>query len=367
MYLIKAKRAPVGTIRKRKSGRWIKDRPDHWRLLHEIVSAVHQDDGLHQNHSAAKLMHRAAKDVIRYASKHRNGYSRPLAKRYLEMEYGHHGYMAPWYNATLNSVEKYFKQMQNAYEGKSTQHSATSIKEWRESLATASLDLRTDSERDQWVSTQFMAKKKPISHILVAAREFLGGKHMSTVPDTGFIGLCKAIINKVYEHGPSGLSKEQIEIWDKAFRTVLFKTESGDDSFVPLQKALTKVNSKAFFRQNPKWFVYCAVRYAGKNDGMVNMSHIESYMKNAMKKHGTKNPPRPDYDDKDGLIQSQVRLGMLTPNQAVKQYQQPTSQKEKIKKLYLKNKRLKKSEPSLKSSVSACLALLEAIRGGSNE
>lgn len=367
MYLMKAKRAVVGTIRQRKSGRWLKDKPNHWRLLTEIVADIHDKDGLHGNSDAAKLMHSAARDVVRYSSKHRNGYSRDLAKRFLRQQYGHHGYMAAWDNATLNAVEKYFRQMQNVYEGGHTEHSAKSVQEWRAALAKASLDLRSDQDRDQWVSEQFAKSKKPIGHVLASARAFIGDKHMSVVPDNGFLGLCKAIINKTYEHGPAGLTKDQIKIWDKAFRTVLFKSETNPENLVPLQKALTRINSKAFFRQNPKWFIYCCTRYAGKNDGVVNMEHIEQYMKNAIKKHGTKNPPRPDYDDKDGVIQSQVRLGMLTPKEAIKQISRPATQTEKIKKLYLKNKRLKKSDARLKSTIDVCFALLELIRGGDHE
>lgn len=339
--LIKAKKMPVGTRRKRKTGWWIKDKPGHWKLLREHVKTQHEKDDVHHSHSHAKLMQQAAAKIVRHFGRNRRGYSRTVAEALLDSEYQHTDIskFAQWKKRTLDGVEKYLKEMGGIYgEGaKPTTKTAQQIQKWQDHLATASLDLHTQVERDQWVANYFASQRKPIAHVLYAAREFIGRDvHLSQVPREGFKGLCKAIIEKVYEHGPAGLDKEQIKVWEKAFSTVF---SNKPDNLVPLAKALNKASQKQF-RNDAKWFVYCCTRYAMKNEGMVDMSAIPSYIKNAKRYHGSKNPPSPTYDQEDESVLSAIRLGLLKPEQAKKLAKKPTiTPKEKAKKIYLKKKR----------------------------
>jgi len=364
MILMKSKSYPVGTVRKRKTGKWIKRQTGHWQLLREIVSDIHAQDDVHPNSKSAKLMHTAARDVVRHASKHRIGYSREIAHRFLEDKYGHHGFKALWKHRTVEAAERYIKEMEAAHAGKTVHtEKASAIQKWLSDVKNEMSLLKTDAERDQWVSEKFAAKKKPIGHLLYACRQILGpGTHLSTVPDSGFRGLCKAIITKAYEHGPSGIDKFQIGIWNKAFNTMFKNADVKDQRVVPLSKALSYGDSKVFYKKHPKWFVYCCTRFAGKNDGMVNMGAIEGYMKNAMRKHGTKNPPSPTYDDQDGIIQSSIRMGMLDPNKVLKMSKKRFIQRKKaMERVYRNKKRLKKS-----SSLSLVIEIAQNLLGGLN-
>lgn len=145
-------------------------------------------------------------------------------------------------------------------------------------------------DRDVWVGEQFRKAKKPIGHILYACRQILGSG--ANERQTGFKAFCQAILQKSYEHGPTGIESETLEIWNKAFKTLF---ERKEQSNVPLKQALSMAHSKPFFQKNVKWFRYCAERMARKNEGQVDMLHIERYMQNAMKKHKT--PPAVDYDE----------------------------------------------------------------------
>lgn len=336
--IAKAKKAPVGTRRKRKTGVWIKDKPGHWKMLREHVKVQHSKDEVHPNHSHAKLMQQAAAKIVRHVGKSEGRYSRSIGDKILDNEFkGKHdiGRFGLWKKRVLDAVEKYFKDMSSVYGGESVRNpsnTAQRIKAWREALANSSLELHSQAERDSWVSEQFASRGKKVAHIMYAAREFIGrDTHLSVVPDTGFKGLCKAIITKLYEHGPDGLDKKQIATWEKAFKTVFDRKEG---VVVPLAKALGMHGTKAFYKNNPKWFFYCCTRYAMKNDGHVDMSMIESYMKNAMRYHGSKNPPSPTYDQEDETMLAKIRLG-LTPAKK-KLVKKPT---QTVKKLYLKKKR----------------------------
>lgn len=200
---------------------------------------------------------------------------------------------------------------------KDTGH-AGKYRAWHDRMHAAFENLPTVMERDLWVGRQFKSAKKEVYPILKSARAIMGyDVAPETVSDSGFRGLCAAIIMKLYNQGPRGVDKEQIQVWRRAFST-FFKKTGERPNLVPLHKALTKVNENHFFRDNPRWFIYCVSRMAGKNNGMVNMNGVESYMRNAMKFHKTKNPPRVDYDDPEGAILSQIRMGLISPKTAQK-------------------------------------------------
>jgi hypothetical protein len=162
------------------------------------------------------------------------------------------------------------------------------IKDWALRLRqTRSL---SQNDRDAWVAEQFRKANKPVGHILYACRQILHDVGLER--QSGFKGFCQAIIEKCYEHGPAGVEKDSVEIWDKAFKSVL---ERRPEKNVPLDTAESMAHSKPFFRDNLKWYRYCIRRMARKNEGLVNMLDVERYMKNAMNKHKT--PPPVDYDE----------------------------------------------------------------------
>jgi len=347
-FLFKAKKFPVGTIRKRKSGRWIKDKPGHWHMLREIVRDRHNLDGVHSNDQSARMMQRAARSLARHLIEHRGEFNAELAHRFLDREYGHLGYrrFGLWKKRVIEAVNKYIANVRAAYTGGAGREPSGVLKDiqkWKAALTEANAELKTDVERDEWVAKQFEHRKRPIRHLLYACREMIGkDTPLSMVPDSGFRGLCKAIIEKAYEHGPSGFSKDELERYTKAFDSVFKKpaSEEGAEKPIPLARALALAHTKPIFRQHPKWFVYCVTRMAAKNEGHVLMSEIPKYIENARRAHGTKNPPAVDYDDPAGMLRSQVRLGLLSPAKALKRMQ--SSRKAPMvakRRIYLKFKR----------------------------
>lgn len=344
-FLLKAKALPVGTVRRRKSGKFIKDRPGHWKMLKEIVLDKLEGAAVHPNTSEAKTMQSAARQLARHMMGARNvQFSRSLADSYLNEQFGHLGYrrFGEWKRLTIDSVEKYFKHLTAVYEGDAARNppeSAQELAKWKADLVRGTQGLLSDTERDEWVAAQFAARKRPVGHILYAARELVGrGTHLSMVPDSGFKGLCKAIIEKCYDHGPAGLSKEQLEVWNKAFNTFFRKVEEGNANLMPLPKALAQIGTKKFFKENPKWFVYCCTRMAGKNDGIVDLGGIEQYMQRAMKYHKTKTPPPYDYDDPSGALRARVRDAMKNPAKPQKPRE---GKKTAVKRVFIKLKRRK--------------------------
>ena len=351
MLLIKAKSAPVGARRKRKSGWWLKDRPGHWKLLRTHVHQRFRAHGLHSNHPHAKLMHRAAVQLVRHFAGSRQRFSPELAGVILDNNYGHQGIprFGSWKKSAISAVSKYLKEMGAVYgeaSAKNQHKIAGDIAKWQAQVKNASMDFKSQVEMDAFVSRQFAARKKRVAHLLYAAREFIGPEMpMSQVPEQGFRGLCKAIIVKLYEHGPSGVTKEQLQIWEKAFGTVFDNAADNQAArLLPLAKALSHVNQRAEWKNEPKWFVYCCTRLAMKNDGMVDLAAVSKYMVNARKFHGSKNPPSPTYDQMDETVLSQIRLGMLEPQRAAVQQERikPTKMS-LIRKLFMKKKRLGKS------------------------
>lgn len=319
-FLIKAKRAVVGAVRKRKAGTFKKVGPHNWQMLHEIVHKKQQSLGgqvdIHPNMDEAKLMHTAAKKLTSHLAGKHGKFSPREAHRFLDEHFGHLGYrrFGLWKQATIDSVEKYMKELAALNEGgadvRNTSDQFHAIKDWHRFLEQQGSLLKTDVERDALVSAKFASRKKKIAHILFICRDIIGPTTpLSMVPQTGFKGFCKSIIEKVYEHGPEGLSKEQLGVWNKAFDSMFAR--AGAQKLLPLPRALAQAHTKPFFKANPKWFVYCCTRTAAQNDGVVNLSDIERYMKNAIKFHGTKNPPQFDYDDPTGSTRARVRGYMV--------------------------------------------------------
>jgi len=184
----------------------------------------------------------------------------------------------------------YIKRGKGKWEKVKKEHEAGEV--WAARLRNETKGL-SQTDRDAWVGEQFRRAKKPIAHLLYACRKILGNvERLHEVPRTGFKGLCRAIIEKAYEHGPSGMEHEALDRFNQAFRTMM---EQKQGATVPLRKALSMAHTRPFFRDHPKWFDYCVRRMALKNDGEVNMAGVESYMRNAMRVH--KKPPSIDYDE----------------------------------------------------------------------
>jgi hypothetical protein len=353
MLILKSKNFLVGTRRKRKSGWWLKDRPKHWQLLRQHVTRQYRSAGVHPNHPHAKAMYSAASRLIRHFANSRTGFSEDMASVVLDNHFGHlkdsmrrYGL---WKNHTISAVKKYLKEMGAVYgEGAARNASEISkhIAEWQEKVSAAALENKSQVEMDDFVARQFASHKKKIAHLIFAARQFVGvDTPLSQTPDTGFKGFCKAIITKFYEHGPAGVSQEQLKVWEKAFETVFKNARDHQvNRLIPLAKSLTQAEREPYWREHPKWFVYCCTRLAIKNDGLVDLAAVSSYMKNSMKYHGSKNPPSPTYDQTEETILSQIRLGMLRPSKAKVQKERMYPTKiESIRTLYLKKKRMKKS------------------------
>ncbi len=338
--LEKAKKLPIGTVRYWKKGRYIKDRPHHWRMLHEIVQDRHTADAVHGNTDGAKMMQSAARALLKHAVNMRGEFTPEAANKFLVETYGHLEYdkFGLWKKRVYQSVEKYLRQVHVLAEGGRVRNKTKifqDVQKWQDDLTAAAKDLKDVAGLDQWVIDHFSSRRKNIAHILYAAREVVGRETpLKLVPNKGFRGFCKAIIEKLYEHGPSGISREEIEKLEKAFSTFFKNATSGNSKAMPLEKALTHASSKAFFRQNPKWFVYCCTRQALKNDGQVDLSSIEVYMQRAMKYHGTKNPPAPDYDDPHGVLRTQYEMGLRSAASAIKHA--PKEKVKKIKKVFFK-------------------------------
>ncbi|MGZ3772969.1 MAG: hypothetical protein ACXVCY_04285 [Pseudobdellovibrionaceae bacterium] len=164
---------------------------------------------------------------------------------------------------------------------------------WKKTILPAMKNLKTDFERDEHIANLFKKRGVRFHHIIHPARMVLSGRPMDAVPDHGFAGLCKLIINRAYEMGPKGFEGEFLKNINKAFKTAFSEEKK---TIVPLHEALKKKTSTAHFRKYPKWFEYCCKRYALKNGGMVDLSHIPKYMENAMAYHSSKTPPPVDYD-----------------------------------------------------------------------
>jgi hypothetical protein len=312
---------PIGSVRKWKSGFYIKNKTGNWSMLKEIVNGKLSSTDVHPNSHEGRAMHSGARMLARFMT-NRGPFNRSIADKFLEEHFSHHEYkkFKSWKKHTIDSVEKYYKHSHALYSGNHVQHETKAfeqIKKWQDSLKKETALLTTDKERDAWVAKQFRSAKKPIDDLIYASREILGDKPMSMVQSSGFTGLCRAIIMKAYEHGPSQFDKETIGKFRKSFNTFFEKATTGKMKLVPLSMALTKHHSdKPLYKQHPKWFMYCCTRQAGKNNGMVDLNGIESYMVNAMKKYKTKNPPKVDYDAIDDTMRAQIRLGMLNPAKA---------------------------------------------------
>lgn len=323
MQIVLSKALPVGARRKRKTGWWLKDKPGHWKLLEHHVKKQLEKVGVHPNHQHARMMHEAARSLVREFGG-RRAFSDGMADAHLTEKYdrAQFGRFGLWKKHTISAVNNYLREMGKVYAGGHGQSKAAqNIEQWQALLKENTLSFKTQVEMDRWVVEQFAARKKKIAHILYAARQFIGAETpLSMIPDTGFRSLCKAIVVKFYEHGPSGVSQDQLKIWDKAFRTAFGNARATKrDHIVPLAKALSQANSQKDWRESPRWFIYCCQRLAMHNDGYVNLAAVSQYMVNAKRKHRTKNPPSPTYDKMDDTVMAQVRLGLIQPGDAKKQ------------------------------------------------
>lgn len=278
-----AKKLIVGSITKRKDGRYKKDSPHHWIMLKEIVREKLNKDGIHPNSTVAKEVHSATAGL---AKRKNQG-----AESYLKDNFSHVDNFEYLKTRAKELAGTYLSHLNAAYNGDNVTAPSKAflkVKLWREELAKVSLFLKTDVERDEWVAERFVPTFK---FILRSARLVLGpNTHLSMVKDTGFQGLCKVIITKAYDQGPSGISKDQIRIWEKAFNTML--KNSADKKLVPEAKALSMIYKVS----DKPWYEYCIKRMALKNDGYVDLKQLEKYVVNAKKFHKTKNPPNIAYD-----------------------------------------------------------------------
>jgi len=166
------------------------------------------------------------------------------------------------------------------------------VSRWESQIAKIHASEKTEMEKDAWVAGQFAKAGKPIGHLLYASREIIGrGANLNAIDNKGFKGLCKAIIEKAYESGPKGFEMETIKRFEKAFNTWFEKVAQPKITrHVPLYKALGKINDDDFYKKHPKWFLYCCSRLAMHNEGMVDMSAVKPYMKNAIRKYNGKVP-----------------------------------------------------------------------------
>lgn len=164
---------------------------------------------------------------------------------------------------------------------------------WKKTILPAIKNLKTDADRDEHIAKLFAKKGIKFDHIIHPARMVLGNRPLDSIPNHGFAGLCKLIIERAYDRGPSGFDKEFLRNINKAFKTAFSER---DTQVIPLHEALKKKNSQALFKRYPKWFEYCCQRYALKNGGMVDLKHIPKYIENARSYHGSKNPPPVMYD-----------------------------------------------------------------------
>ena len=330
-----AKKFTIGTIRKWKSGKVIKDAPNHWKILQEITKDKIDTIVEHGNETEAKLAHQAVKKLVMYFKTQGQG----TLEKYLNDNYSDKGIerFGAWKKAVLSSVEKYFehvKALQNDANIKEASSTFTAIQKWRRELGDEFELLDTALQRDALVTEKFNKAGKNIAHLLYAAREIIGRDvSLNDVSDSGFKGLCKAVITKIYQDGPKGLSKGQLETFNKAFDQFFKKTADGTAKYVSLPKALTFVHKKQFFKENPRWFLYCCTRQASKNDGVVDLSTVEDYMKNAMKFHGTDNPPQSDYDDPTGGTRAKIVGAYENPSRKRKDRRENSPIKFKYKKL----------------------------------
>jgi hypothetical protein len=76
MYIIKAKKSPVGTISEWKAGKYIKDSQHHWKLLQDTVNSIAKEAGAGPHDEETKLLHRMAKGAL----EHIKGHSAPNLK-----------------------------------------------------------------------------------------------------------------------------------------------------------------------------------------------------------------------------------------------------------------------------------------------
>lgn len=308
-FIRKARRAPVGSIRRRKGGLFKKTRPGHWQILHEIVNQKLESADVHPNTGEGRLMRIAATQLTRHMTTKTGPYNRTIADKFLTQQFGHLRYrrFGEWKRLTIDSVEKYINHIAALDTGERASNPTKTfiaVKKWREKLKEETFLLNSDSERDAWVAAQFKRSGKPISAVLFAARQVLGSLHMSMIDESSFAGFCKAIITKCYEKGPAEVQTDEVRRWAKAFRTLNRKKR-----LVNIQAALmTHIHEDPLWEREAKWFKYCAGRMNARS-GKVDLNAMTNYIKNAKRKY--KVPPRIDHDMHDETVRAKIRLGLI--------------------------------------------------------
>lgn len=318
-FFYKAKGKPVGTVSKRKSGQWVKDKPNHWSLLREHVKAAYGKDNVHSNNKHAKAMQRAAAGLLKHMKKQSDPTDKAEMRRWLHDNFEEPMNLenfAAWRNRVVEAMSRYLAEMgskpgsQRKAQGKVGER----LKDWKSEI-TERLRSGDIEATDQWVVGQFKKRGKNIAHIIHAARSFAGKSGHTGGAKTGFIGFCRAVLQQFYDHGPDGVQQSTLDTWTKAFKTAMkrsregYRDTRGGDSVYSLREALTFVNDQPYWRENPKLFEYCVRRTALMHGGHVDMRGITSYMHNAERKYGKK-LPKVDYDMRKAL----GYIGPMTPS-----------------------------------------------------
>jgi len=295
-FLFKAKRAYIGEIRQRKSGKWRKDEAMHWSLLAEFVKENAKKEGHAPHSNVVKRRIEHAFKLIKHLKRHPQPRSIPAANKFMDennQDIIAHTDYKHYKKKVIQAVHDYIDYKEGKKEAKNPL--AKKVESWKEKLEAGTANLKTDLERDDWVIEQFKKSGKDVSVILRSAREVLKHQRLEQVRPGGFAGMCKSVILGLYEKGPTNLSEKTLATFNKAFKTVRMRQKREGSHVIPLAQALS--NPPAQYKGKEKLYNYCCKRLALNNDGMVNMAALSNYFRNAENKYGNK-PPAFDYDRK---------------------------------------------------------------------
>ena len=296
MDMEKAKKLVVGTIRKWADGRYIKENEHHWKLLEDVTHKIAADAGVKKNHPEAKLLHKMAMSAVKHIKGHENPSKSAMHEHLDKHDDGTYENFEGLKSAVEHVLSQYVAEHKTLKTGKGEAQTKTGQKQqsWAERLEEQKGKL-SEAKLDIWVGAQFLKAKKPILHLLVAAREILRGKE-NVDPSRGFDGLCHVILTRAYERGPDAFQPETLERFTKAFHTYFEKVTATEkspstDSEDKIEQLLKKT---PYYQEHEEWFRYCVHRMMEKN-GAVSYSGLKPYMQNAMKKY---NGVVPNYGQK---------------------------------------------------------------------
>lgn len=286
MDLSKAKKLVVGTIRKWKDGQYIKDNEHHWKLLEEVTHKIAEGAGVKKNHPEAKLLHKMAMSAVKHIKGHENPSKSAMHDHLDKHDEGTYENFDGLKGAVEHVLSQYVAEHKTLKSGKGEAETKTGQKQqaWADRLEEQKGKL-SEAKLDIWVGAQFLKAKKPILHLLVAAREILRGKK-NVDPSKGFDGLCHVILTRAYERGPDAFQPETLERFTKAFHTYFEKVTATEkspstDSEDKIEQLLKKT---PYYQEHEEWFRYCVHRMMERN-GAVSYSGLKPYMQNAMKKY----------------------------------------------------------------------------------